>query len=91
MAIVTGTNEDFPISKRQAKISALKNVLRWATLNWKDTEEDYYEFFSVAEGSDEIVDDQRTLDLTPQEREWMRKEFETIGKILLRRLEKHRA
>ena len=90
MAKVYPTNEDYPITKKEAKTAAVREVLKWATLNLENKNEDFYENFVTAdidvergEGVDLILND--------KEREWIREEFEYIAKVLYRRLEKHRA
>ena len=86
MAKTVNTNKEVSIRKNEARNSAADFVLSWSSLNEKDKEEDFFENFTEHLIYSRSVNENRELVLNDEEREWMRKEFETISNIIRARI-----
>lgn len=91
MAKTINSNKHIKISANELKISALNEVLCWATLNDEDINEDFYlgfQEFSLPRNrvnKNYNPDKSELIHFTNEEKEIMRKEFLRISKHLFKR------
>lgn len=82
MAKTIEGNKEVLITKNEALNAAADFILSWASLNEKDKEEDFFVQFNEHLIYSRDISENRELVLSDKEKEWMRKEFETIANII---------